>query len=383
MKIKKIRYSENEGQPNEWVLNEFELDEINLLVGKNASGKTRILNLIAALSSALSRQGVLYDAGYYCIDFESDHNLIHYELKYNKKQIEKELLNINGEPFLTRGIDGSGKMKNFAVENGKTLDFKIPTHQVVVNRYDEYQYPYLKEFNDWANNVRYFNFNTDLGKNILTTTGDDPNIDLLNFKETNKTIEVVKYAFKKFKSPFVKNVVKDFNSLGYNILSMDLEPLNLGELNKGGKLVGIVIQEFDRKGVTDQIQMSMGMFRALAIVIHLAFYELNKIPGTVLIDDIGEGLDYERATKLIKLLMEKASKNEIQLLMSSNDKFVMNNISLEYWQLLNRIGEKVTVYNHKNSSQIFKDFEFTGLNNFDFFSTEFFKEGLKEESNGQ
>ncbi len=140
-----------------------------------------------------------------------------------------------------------------------------------------------------------------------------------------------------------------------------------------------MIQESDRKGTTDQIAMSTGMFRALAIVIHLAFYELSKIPGTVLIDDIGEGLDFDRATNLIKLLAEKASKNKIQLLMSTNDKFVMNNIPLEYWQILTRKGETVTSHNIKNSEKIFKEFEYTGLNNFDFFSTDFFKEGFTDE----
>ena len=131
--------------------------------------------------------------------------------------------------------------------------------------------------------------------------------------------------------------------------------------------------------MTDQTDMSMGMFRALSIIIHFNYYELEKIPGCVLIDDIGEGLDYERSTELIKLLIAKveSSVSNIQLFMSTNDRFVMNSVDLKYWQIIDRVGGKVNYYNIKNSSQVFDDFKFTGLNNFDFFATDFFKTGFK------
>lgn len=48
----------------------------------------------------------------------------------------------------------------------------------------------------------------------------------------------------------------------------------------------------------------------LSLIVHFNYYEFAKIPGVVLIDDIGEGLDYERSTKLIKLLISKAEKSE-------------------------------------------------------------------------
>jgi phosphosulfolactate phosphohydrolase-like enzyme len=99
-----------------------------------------------------------------------------------------------------------------------------------------------------------------------------------------------------------------------------------------------------------------------------------------LIDDIGEGLDFERASNLIKLLIKKAEDSSIQLIMSTNDKFIMNNTDLKYLQIISRAGEKVRFHNQKNSPQIFEDFKFTGLNNFDFFTSDFFKKGFKIES---
>jgi hypothetical protein len=57
--------------------------------------------------------------------------------------------------------------------------------------------------------------------------------------------------------------------------------------------------------------------------------------------------------------------------MSTNDRFVMNNVPLEYWQVIQRDGGKCKIFNYKNSKEKFDDFEYTGLNNFDFLATDF------------
>ena len=57
----------------------------------------------------------------------------------------------------------------------------------------------------------------------------------------------------------------------------------------------------------DQYMLSQGMFRVLSIIIQLNYSELAKtgaIP-VVLIDDIGEGLDFDRSYKLIGLLRQR------------------------------------------------------------------------------
>jgi len=49
----------------------------------------------------------------------------------------------------------------------------------------------------------------------------------------------------------------------------------------------------------------------------------------------------------------------------------MNKVPFKYWQLINRKGGECNVYNYKNSKEIFDEFKFTGLNNFDFLATDF------------
>jgi hypothetical protein len=54
-----------------------------------------------------------------------------------------------------------------------------------------------------------------------------------------------------------------------------------------------------------------GVFRALATLIHLTYGCMSKNTSFVMIDDIGEGLDFERSSALIKVLIERATGTNI------------------------------------------------------------------------
>jgi hypothetical protein len=207
-----------------------------------------------------------------------------------------------------------------------------------------------------------------------------------NIKDTTATILTFEQGKTQFPEVFLDNIMNDFNSIGYNIenvllsapISANIQLVDYPAL----EFFGLSVKEKDLDCVTDLLDMSTGMFRALSIIIHFNYYELAGIAGTVLIDDIGEGLDYERSSKLLNLLISKTESNpNMQLIMSTNDSFIMNEVDLKYWQVIDRVGSKVKFYSHKNSKKIFDEYKFTGLNNFDFFASNFFKTGFQEEEN--
>ena len=133
----------------------------------------------------------------------------------------------------------------------------------------------------------------------------------------------------------------------------------------------IVEKDLDFKN--PQTQLSQGMWRALALVTHLNSCTFSKNKKLILIDDIGEGLDYERSVAIIDLLISKAKTNDIQLMMTSNDRFVMNEVPLEYWSVLKRKKGIVKMFNLRNSQKQFDEFKYIGLSNFDFFASDFFE----------
>ncbi len=113
------------------------------------------------------------------------------------------------------------------------------------------------------------------------------------------------------------------------------------------------------------------MFAALSIIINVNYNIMSMKPSCFIVDDIGEGLDYERSCALIDLLIEKSEGNPFQLFLSTNDRFVMNSVPLDMWTVLKRDGSVVSGLNILNSKQKFEDFRFTGLSNFDLFSTNY------------
>lgn len=136
-------------------------------------------------------------------------------------------------------------------------------------------------------------------------------------------------------------------------------------------IVGVVVREKGLRAPVDQFAMSQGMYRALATIIHLTYGRLTGRASCILIDDVGEGLDFERSKQLIDVVIHRARSSDTQVVMTTNDQFVMNGVPLEYWSVLRRTGQEVNVRNFNNSRDRFEEFKYTGLNNFDFFATDF------------
>ena len=132
--------------------------------------------------------------------------------------------------------------------------------------------------------------------------------------------------------------------------------------------------------MTEQAEISQGMFRALSLFIQINYSLLASKPSCIVIDDIGEGLDYQRSSSIIKIVIEKAETGLVQLIMSTNDEFIMNGVPIEYWSFIERTPGRAKLHNIYNSREKIEEFKFIGLNNFDLFTSEFLlqKEGDEE-----
>ena len=65
-RLKSVQYAERRGQPKEWILDRFTLGQVNLIVGTNATGKSRTINTVNNLARMLlaeSRAFALYSPG--------------------------------------------------------------------------------------------------------------------------------------------------------------------------------------------------------------------------------------------------------------------------------------------------------------------------------
>lgn len=377
MSLVKLSYTEFKDEPRHWEISDATFSNINLIVGKNSSGKSRLMSVISTFVRLLSgqQQQIPFEPSRFLAIIKLSNREFSYELAFKGGAVTREILKINDEEKLSRGDDGLGKI-HYEKENS-FLEFKLPSDVVAaVNRRDEIQHPFLMELHQWANSVALYLFGSDFGKSQLMGITDaqaffsNPNPPV--FDDPNNLVGVYSSAFTRFGEDFDKAIIADMNALGYSLTDVGCD--NLQTIMKFPiAALGMFTVERDLGFQIPQMHMSQGMFRALALVVHLNVCAFSKQKQLILVDDIGEGLDYERAVAIIDLLISKAKTNDIQLIMTSNDRFVMNEVPLEYWSVLKRKGGIVKMFNSRNSQKQFDQFKYLGLNNFDFFASDFFE----------
>ena len=375
MLLKNLEYQQYKGDKREWTLEPASFGQINLLVGKNASGKTRTLNVMVGLARLLAgKQQALFDTGDFKVTLvTSNGKSFVYEVSMQNNLVNREYLSCGNIKYLTRKGSGPGKIKT--EPKGKMVAFQIkPDKLAIFSKRDSLQYPFLEEIAAWAEGTENYEFATLFGPYAIGTPGVLVSPDQI--KDSDKMLRrdfvhrdllqlVVAAAINKFSDAFKKSILDDMEKVGYDLEDMGVGVLS--EIKTSPPSIGIWIKERDLKCNTEQNQMSLGMFRALCAVIRMNLHQFTDVPSAVFLDDVGEGLDFERSVGLIKILIEKAEKGGFQLFMTSNDRFVMNEVPLKYWSVIIRMGSLVKVKNYENSRDEFDKFEKLGLNNFDYF----------------
>ena len=377
MFLESIKYAEFERTRREWKLEEFALDNINLIVGKNATGKSRILNLIGNFANLLcGYRKMVFLSGNYEVTFDNNGKKIWYVLKYERSKILSEKLTTDSKVYLNRTARSTGKI--YYEKERRNLEFQIPVNELAVfARRDSIQHPFLDDLYSWGKSVTHYRFGTTLGQDrlaVFAEAGDREREQAVDLKDTHGVVVIFRKGIAELKERFVDSIIKDMGTIGYDLQHISLaKPYGLVVHGAAmGRPIGLQVHESDLRAGTDQGKMSQGMFRALSLIVQITYSQLTSTPSCILVDDIGEGLDYERSSALIKLLVEKARGKSIQLIMATNDRFVMNSVPLEYWAIIDRTGGKCRIYNYRNSRKIFEDFKLTGLNNFDFFSSNYY-----------
>jgi hypothetical protein len=372
VRLKSVTYSERVGHPKEWTMDGLTLYPINLVVGKNATGKSRTLNLISTLAKMLVAEPKYRPlfAGY-DVYFDSDGKDIRYVLLIENGRVMREELFFAGEPLLIRRPGGEGEI--LAVEEHRKIRFKPPENELaVVARRDSLQHPFLEPLHEWAIGVRHYTFGTQLGKDhvALSVKGESEADD----RNSDQVVAIFRRAAREFGTKFVQAVQHDMNELNYDLQAIDVVAPENVVLLRGGvptEVLAVGVRERGVNGIIDQREMSQGMFRALSILIQVNYSQLAHRANCILIDDIGEGLDFDRSARLIELLRNKAKASSFQLIMSTNDQFVMNHVPLEEWSVLERKGSHLRVRNHENAKEAFEYFRFVGMSNFSFFEMDF------------
>jgi len=370
MPLKSISYVEFEGLANTWQLTPTEFGPINLIVGRNATGKSRVLHVISNFCKVIAGTNqrpflaVTYDA-----EIELLEGLYRYQVQCRDFTVATEHLELNGVPLIERATSGKGSI--WYEGQKTTIQFELdPSAYALATKRDKLQHPFAVSLGEWAAGASLYEFGTDLGRPRVFTPDTVPLAGSPLQANPPTPFHAYVDAFARFGDTFDKAVIRDMGRVGYQLSDVSIAPIERMHLppEVGQAVLALHATEADLNLSISQLLMSQGMYRALALIVLLNRATFSNTQTLVAVDDIGEGLDYERASALIDVAIDHARRSGIQLFMTTNDRFVMNKVPLEHWVILDRNKGVVRAHTPKTSPKVFEEFKFTGLSNFDFFA---------------
>lgn len=344
MRLKEIAYHEAT-----WSLEGLYFNEVSLIVGKNAVGKSKTIQVLNKLTGVILQQREIakYESFGYKLIFCNGDSELRYTFAYIEGVVKFEKLENNqGQVFIDRN------------ENETTYyseKINPPTNKLTLNvRRDTVLYPQIEEIIEWA----------ELSYGLLFNGINPASDDISSFNIMSKCDDLIT-MFEKLDDQTKNKIQEELNQLDYKIDKLEVEEI-------AQKFKILHIEERNVRNYLWEASLSQGMQRTLFLIVFINYISTHKSnTKTIVIDDFCEGLDYDRTIKLGKYLYNFCIENKIQLITTSNDSFLMDVVSLKYWNILQRDGEKVTAININNTPKLFDDFEFTGLSNFDLFSSDF------------
>lgn len=333
------------------------LQSVNLLVARNATGKTRTIRALQNVTSFMQMKETFlgihtFEADLKYRDVMKPDWKMDYSFKLNNGIVEKEELTVNGVTLIKR-TKATAKYENQKINP--------PSEKLVVQvRRDKDLYPEIEQLMIWVEGVTSVSC-SDI--NPFTILGTGKLINPYNFSELVEALSSVE----------MKKVLATAKKLGYNIAG-----IKTIEATKGVRLVQVKERSISNEMV--DMQLSSGMLRTLYLLCFVSVIKHNKKLSLLLIDDLGEGLDYRRSTDLGRIIFEDFTQNGLQLVVSSNDAFLMDVVDIANWQILRRKGSKVSSINQVVNPDLFRKFRMTGLSNFDLFSSDFIESYLNHET---
>lgn len=342
-----------------WELLEFNaLKRTNLLVGKNAEGKTRTLRALQYVTAFLRMKPELlapktFKTKLTFIEPEKKDWDFTYAFEIENNLVIGEQLIVCGKTLLKRNRDNT-------LLNGETINPPADRLTVQVRR-DRNAYPDIEKLMVWAEGLMAVSC-SDINP-FTIIVGKSGYLNPIPFSELVGALDKDKK----------KLVIEDAKRMGYDISDMTLIEAN-SEIN----LVAVK-ERYMQNGLLD-FQLSSGMLRVLYILCFLAYIRHLDNYSMLLIDDLGEGLDYSRATHLGEKVFSACENGNLQLIASSNDSFLMDVVDISKWQIIRRKNSKLSVLNQTNQPELFEMFRMTGLSNFDLFSSDFIDNFLARSS---
>ena len=330
------------------------LGAANLLVGQNASGKSRTIHALESTAHFMRAVKSLHAESDFSVEItflteDSTPSKLEYSFSVKNEKITKELLKKDNHTILRR----SGAT---AILEGDPVN--PPENKLITQvRRDKKLYPEIERLMEWAEGVTAISF-SDINP-FTNALGPSLQINPKLFSD----------LVSEFTSSEKKMFLKEAREIGYSVSDIRCSAFRDYKF--------VEIKENYIKSPVAEFNLSNGMIRVLYVLAYLIKMKNRTTTSLLLIDDLGEGLDYKKVVKLGEKVFLLCQTSGVQIIATSNDSHLMDIVDISKWQILNCNRSTVTSLNASTHPDLFNAFRLTGLSNYDFFSSDFIDNFLK------
>lgn len=329
-----------------WSLNPIALNPTNLIVGPNSTGKTKACKALAQIINLLTQRDLL--ESYMTLDsvmhFNDGDDKIEYGFSVKQGRYVAEWMIVNEQTVLSRMGDDAYLLEE---------PVSPPENKLILQvRRDTVKYPVIEKIVTWAEKAKMLHFSDLEWDGVMNSSGGD------EYLRMTPLFPLVASMSRET----ISNVIEDVRGLGFKI--KDVTVVDMDNMIKH-----VAFEEEGIERTLFEFSLSDGMKRAVTLVMFVHYMASHSNPSILIIDDLGEGLDYDRSKRLGRYVFEKCREMGVQLVVTSNDSFLMNVVDIDNWNILYREGAKVNSINKTNSPVFFENIKFVGLNNFDVFTS--------------
>ena len=344
-----------------WELEGLKLRQFTLIAGLNTAGKTRTCNVIKNTLKKIVQPMKGLEVGETDIVFKTSKNKT-YRLIISIKENKNLDRNITAEElyqvYQQEEKPLFDRTKLYDNRSRRDVEYTPPDDSLTFHaRRDKKSYPYLEEIIEASKRFHFLDFRrprAEITKHPL------PEGRLPNEFDSSLT----PLLFEELVDDKKKGVIlSDLESLGYFIKNISVKSIQVEEF----KVPLIFFDEEGVGGIYDYTQASEGMVKVIFLIVALNLIEKGSC---LLIDNIGDGLDYKRSMDIVPIL-EKASEDK-QIILCTNNEILLNQTDIRNWNILYREGYKVKAFNYENNRDQLLKFSETGLSNYEYFKSEYF-----------
>jgi energy-coupling factor transporter ATP-binding protein EcfA2 len=342
MKILSYEYSE----PNFWHFDKINFDNINLIVGKNGSGKTRLVNTIVNFFNMFSSNQETIRNGSWVLTFkinDADLDIYTYEFKAENFQIVLENLKKGNEFILQRN---SNKIiiekKEILGFNNKIISLKAFAENKTLSKiFHVFNNVFLRRHNPFV----YDKFGFELvSYEKLNAICNSKSTFEEYLSQSRSVLPEIGFYYLKMHSPDLLNELKNcFRAYFDFVEDIDLRSFDTNSAakfpdNNQNNMYTLCIKE--NSTWIPSFDISSGMTKYLESLVDIYSIPSNSV---IIYDEFENGLDPFNVTQLMDVFLE--NRKDRQYIFTSHHPNIINNFPIKNWIVLNRHNYNVKNYN--------------------------------------